>query len=205
MVISCSTMTDRSSPFPGGPVGDDLPALARSIATAPPGGASSEEAGLYRVLAPRIRLYGLKHLRDGTLADDLVQQVLVTVIEGLRSGKVREPEQIASYALGTSRIIAVDLKRGERRRRDLLHRYASTFATTTAATEPLDVQPLADCLGRLVERDRAVVVLTFYAERSSDEIAAELALSAANVRVVRHRALLRLRECMESGDRGEPS
>jgi RNA polymerase sigma-70 factor (ECF subfamily) len=49
---------------------------------------------------------------------------------------------------------------------------------------------------RLAERERAVVVLSFYSERGSDDIAAELGLSAGNVRVVRHRALARLRGCM---------
>jgi RNA polymerase sigma-70 factor, ECF subfamily len=41
-----------------------------------------------------------------------------------------------------------------------------------------------------------VVVLTFFADRSADEVAKELGLAAGNVRVIRHRALAKLRECM---------
>jgi RNA polymerase sigma-70 factor (ECF subfamily) len=41
-----------------------------------------------------------------------------------------------------------------------------------------------------------VVVLSFYAERDAEGIGLELGLSAGNVRVVRHRALSRLRACM---------
>jgi DNA-directed RNA polymerase specialized sigma24 family protein len=41
------------------------------------------------------------------------------------------------------------------------------------------------------------VVLSFYAERGSDDIGAELGLSPVNVRVVRHRAIARLRACLE--------
>ncbi len=44
------------------------------------------------------------------------------------------------------------------------------------------------------------MVLSFYAERMSDDIGEELGISPVNVRVVRHRALGRLRGCM-----GEPS
>jgi RNA polymerase sigma-70 factor (ECF subfamily) len=42
------------------------------------------------------------------------------------------------------------------------------------------------------------VVLSFHAERDSAAIAVELALTPANVRVVRHRALARLRRCVEA-------
>jgi RNA polymerase sigma-70 factor (ECF subfamily) len=41
-----------------------------------------------------------------------------------------------------------------------------------------------------------VVVLTFFADKPGDEVAKELGLSAGNVRVIRHRALARLRSCM---------
>jgi len=42
------------------------------------------EVELFRRMAPRIRLYGLRHLRDEHAAEDLVQQVLVITIEALR-------------------------------------------------------------------------------------------------------------------------
>ena len=45
-------------------------------------------------MAPRIRLYGLRHLRDEQAAADLVQQVLMMTIESLRAGKVRDPGKI---------------------------------------------------------------------------------------------------------------
>ena len=39
------------------------------------------EAELYRRLAPRVRLYGLRHLRDAQAAADLVQQVMLITLE----------------------------------------------------------------------------------------------------------------------------
>jgi RNA polymerase sigma-70 factor (ECF subfamily) len=38
--------------------------------------------------------------------------------------------------------------------------------------------------------------MTFYNEQTSEELTSFLGLSAANVRVIRHRALGRLRDCM---------
>ena len=59
------------------------------------------------------------------------------------------------------------------------------------------------CLGALPERERAVLVMTFYDDRPADAVAAELGLSAGNVRVIRHRGLERLRGCMDDRGRNE--
>ena len=42
--------------------------------------------------------------------------------------------------------------------------------------------------------------MTFYDDRPADAVAAELKLSAGNVRVIRHRGLERLRGCMTSAE-----
>lgn len=156
------------------------------------------EAELCRRFAPRIRLYGLRHLRDPHAAADLVQQVLVTTLERLRAGEIREPEKIASFVLGTCRMTVLEMKRGAARRERLLDTWAIVEEAVEAA-EPrsLDEARLAHCLGALPERERSVVLLAFVADKSADETGAELGTSAGNVRVIRHRALARLRECME--------
>src|SRR4030042_1918003 len=74
--------------------------------------AAGSEAELCRPLAPRVRLYGLRHLRDPALADDLVQEVLLLMLERLRAGRVREPERLASFVLGAWRLVV----RKQRRR-----------------------------------------------------------------------------------------
>ena len=60
-----------------------------------PGGDTDAEGELYRRMAPRVRLYGLRHLRDESASDDLTQQVLITTLEALRTGRLREPEKLA--------------------------------------------------------------------------------------------------------------
>jgi RNA polymerase sigma-70 factor (ECF subfamily) len=165
-------------------------------------GDSSQEAVLFRKFAPRIRLFGLRHLRDEHAADDLVQQVIVTVLESVRAGKMREPERLGSFVLGTARLVAKGLKTGEYRRQGLLDRFGPKAADYEAgeSTSSLDTEQLRRCVEGLPPRERTVVMLTFYAERSGDEIAAELGMTAGNVRVVRHRAIGRLQECMGAGE-----
>lgn len=154
------------------------------------------EAELFARFARRIRLYGLRHLGDEAAADDLVQRVLVVVIESLRAGKVREPDQLASFVLGTARMVARSTWSGERRRGGLLERYGAREEAGRERPSELDLERLRGCVERLAPRERAVVMLSFYAERSSDEIAQELEMTAGNVRVVRHRAIGRLKACM---------
>jgi RNA polymerase sigma-70 factor, ECF subfamily len=155
------------------------------------------EAELCRRFGRRIRLYGLRHLRSEAAAADLVQQVLLTVIQSLRGGKVREASRLASFVLGTCRMIA----RGQRRealRHD--HLLATTVLPQVEPHEPassVDLERLRRCLEGLPHRERTVVIATFYGERDSDQIADELGMSSGNVRVVRHRAVAHLKGCMD--------
>jgi RNA polymerase sigma-70 factor (ECF subfamily) len=174
--------------------------LARTVAARGPGSAEAAESELYRRFAPRVRLYGLRHLRDEDAARDLVQQVMLVTIEKLRGGSVRDVDQIASFVLGVSRSMAKDLRRLERRREKLLEAFPVSDIVAPVGDTTLDVGRLETCLARLAERERMVVLLTFYAERSSGEVGKELGIKDGNVRVIRHRAIERLRTCMTSGE-----
>ena len=158
----------------------------------------SLEADLFARFGHRIRAFGLRHLDGAAAADDLVQQVLVVVIESLRAGKVRDQEQLASFVLGTSRMLALSQRSRQARHERLLERTAVP-SPHEIAVEPeplLDAGRLRACLDELPPKERTVVVLTFYADRSGDEIAAELGTTTGNVRVVRHRAMAHLQRCM---------
>lgn len=170
--------------------------LAGAIASARAGAAHGEEAELYRRFAPRVRLYGLKHLRDAAAAQDLVQQVFVITIERLRRGEVRNEESIGSFILGTSRMVVADLRRTSERRRRLTDAFADRTMSVAPVEEALDTVRVENCLSVLPPRDRTLIVLTFYAEKNAADIASELQITAGTVRVARHRALTRLRECV---------
>jgi len=155
------------------------------------------EAELFRRMAPRIRLYGLRHLRNEAAAEDLVQQVLITTIEKLRAGALREPEKLASFVLGTCRMTVLNVSRGAQRQQHLLAQFGSDLLIPAAAPAPRpDREQLERCVQNLNERERTVVVLTFYDEQTSSDVASVLGVSEANVRVIRHRAIHRLRDCM---------
>jgi len=175
---------------------------ARRIAGAAPGEAREAEAELYRLLAPRARRFGLRHLRDAHAAADLMQHVMTLTIEQLRGGQLREPERVLSFVLGACRLTVMDQRRGERRREDLLQRYADALPIADINIAPrLDHQRVADCLERLAERERSVLVLTFFDEQPSEAVGQQLGCSPGNVRVIRHRGIDKLRRCVDSGRR----
>jgi len=167
--------------------------LVRRVAAA--GRDHAAEAELRRRFAPRVRLYGLKHLRDEDRARDLVQVVLVAMIEAMRAGRVEDPERFDRFVLGMARNLAARTR----------HAAARAVPTDVAALDleavlprhdALDFEALLHCLQQLEVRARTVLHLSFYRDQSAEEIAAVLETSAGNVRVVRHRAVAQLRHCL---------
>ena len=179
----------------------DDASLARRIAAAPHGGDAEAEAELFSRMAPRVRLYGLRHLRDGHAAADLVQQVLMMTLERLRAGKLREPEMLASFMFGMCRMVVLELRRTHARRERLLTEFADDVPIADSSIAPrLDHERLLHCLDGLSERERSVLVLTFYDDQSALAVAGELGVSEGNVRVIRHRGLQRLRDCVTGAE-----
>lgn len=170
--------------------------LALRVARAAPGTDRDAEAEVYRRLAPRVRLYGLRHLRSEAAAADLMQQVLLMTIERLRAGALRDPRQLVSFVLGTCRMVVLDLKRGHARRERLLETYGDVLVPDEAPSPSPDRTRLMDCLDRLTEHERTILIMTFYDDLPAETLARELGLSAVNVRVIRHRGLERLRACV---------
>lgn len=155
------------------------------------------EAELLRRMAPRIRLYGLRHLRNEHAAEDLTQQVLMTTLEALRAGRLRQAEKLVSFVLGTCRMTVLDLRRNAQRKDRLLEQFGTDLLTPVQPSLPrLDREQLARCVQSLKERERGVVIMTFYDEQTGADVARFLGVSEANVRVIRHRAIHQLRVCM---------
>jgi RNA polymerase sigma-70 factor (ECF subfamily) len=160
--------------------------LAQRIISAAPERDAAAESELCRRFAPRIRLYGRRHLRSDAAAADLVQDVLILTLQKLRAGAVREPERLASFILGTCRQTVIDGKRGVMRRELLLDTFSLDLSTAVEdAAEPIDTQRLQKCLERL---------------RPADAVGRELGITAANVRVIRHRGIERLRQYLRAGN-----
>jgi len=172
--------------------------LARSIAA---GGAHAAEALLCRRFAPRVELYGLKHLKAVAAAQDLAQQVMLKVIEALRAGRVEDVENVSAFIFGTCRHVSWDMQRSRGRERKIEQATAQLAADVQPpAHSERDVLRLYHCLGALPERESLVLRMSFMEDRAAEEIGGRLQLSAGNVRVIRCRALAKIATCMGLGE-----
>jgi RNA polymerase sigma-70 factor (ECF subfamily) len=174
--------------------------LAREVSATAAGQAAAAEGELYRRFARRIRLFGLKHLRDDMAADDLAQQVMLIAIERLRAGEVRNPDEIGSFILGTSRMVALGLRRTERRRQSLQERVVEPVEAMDMPRDArlLDADRIRPCLAALRERERTILLLTYYADRPAAAMAGPMRMSPRAWRVARHRAVAAMRDCLEA-------
>jgi RNA polymerase sigma-70 factor (ECF subfamily) len=159
-------------------------------------GSPDAETEICRRMGPRIRLYGLRHLRSEAAADDLVQEVLIKLLTALRTGRLRDQDKLAAFTLGTCRMTVLDLRRRAQRQERLLDTFGSMLLPEPAPPPRLDDAVLMRCVQTLRERERTVMVLTFYDDQPGPDVARTLGVSEANVRVIRHRALRQLRTCM---------
>jgi RNA polymerase sigma factor (sigma-70 family) len=172
----------------------DDPVVVQALA-----GDRSAEREVCRRLLPALRAFAQRRLPRAA-AEDFTQDALVLLIEAMRAQRVQEPARLAGFALGICRNLARERARTGERRRGLLAQYGLSKAdlVTSDAHQELDRAHLEDCYSQLTERARRVIRATFCSDDEDGEIAQALALSEANVRVIRHRTLAALRSCLEA-------
>ncbi|MFI6035227.1 SigE family RNA polymerase sigma factor [Streptomyces sp. NPDC051315] len=128
---------------------------------------------------------------DTHLAEDLVQETLGRLY--LRWGRVSRAENPAGYA----QTVLTRTFLAHQRRRSSGERAVDVFPERAdhAADVPLRLT-LLQALGRLPAKDRAVLVLRYWEDRSIEETAGAMNASSAAVRTRCVRALGRLRELL---------
>ena len=127
-------------------------------------------------------------------------------VEALREGRLEEPARVAGFVLGICRNLALDRAR-ERERRGKLWQLFGAAVTAYDSVQPaevtLEIMRLEDCLTELSHRARQAVWLSYGELLSHSEVSSRLGISEGNARVLRHRALLSLKQCVALPKRWE--
>jgi RNA polymerase sigma-70 factor, ECF subfamily len=160
-----------------------------ALVTRPP----AEEDEWCRSLMPVARLFAARH--GVGERDDLAQEAITVLLGAIRDGRVSDRGQAGRFLFATCKSLALSRHRTDQRRGALLEREAPALA----AVEPpqlLDRRRLWLCLNQLAARSREVVLRSYVDDETAPEIARSAGLSEANVRVIRHRAMVALHQCI---------
>ncbi|MFD3762596.1 SigE family RNA polymerase sigma factor [Streptomyces sp. NPDC058622] len=133
---------------------------------------------------------------DTHLAEDLVQETLGRMY--LMWGRISRIDNPAAYAQTVLvRAFLTHQRRrsaGERPVGEFPEQFTGPGAAAAGGADPALRLTLLEALGRLAPKDRAVLVLRYWEDRSVEETADAMNVSSAAVRTRTSRALARLRE-----------
>ena len=183
-------------------VGEDL-ALAPIVARAQAGD-DDAKGQLVAHVRPRVFRYVLARVLDPHLADDVTQEVTVTMLTALPR-YVDQGRPFAAWVFG----IAANKISESRRTATRRHEYASDVLPDSSAEPQLEPETavlrlettayVADLLAGLPDQQAEVLRLRVAAGLSAEETAAVLGMTPGAVRVAQHRALARLRAHVSTG------
>lgn len=175
--------------------------VAAQLVRAAGAGDRDAERELCRRFTVAVRTFARRRLRTEDAVAELTQDVMLLFIQALRAGSIEDPERVGGFVLGICRNLARDRARAAERRAELWEQFAGALAAVDHdAPEHAgkELARLEDCLSQISERSREVIRYAYVEGAPSAVIAERLAMSEGNVRIVRHRTLRALRECMAS-------
>jgi len=174
---------------------------AATLAARALAGDRAAEARLCLRLSPAIRAFARRRLRSQEATLEFQQEVLLVFVEALRAGRLEDPARVAGFVLGICRNLALDRAR-ERERRSKLWELYGESVTACDVVQPtevtLEIMRLEDCLTELSQRARDAVWLSYGELLNHSEVSSRLGISEGNARVLRHRALHALKQCVAS-------
>jgi RNA polymerase sigma-70 factor (ECF subfamily) len=172
--------------------------LTELVARARDGNALAEGL-LCQRFVPAVRAFARRRLRSNEAVEEFSQDVFLAFLPALRRGAIEDPERVGGFLLGICRNLAREGARHGERRRELWDTHGAVLLEVLpeelkAPTE-LEIK-LEDCMSLLSARSRRLLELSYVEELSHEEIAERLEVTPANARVMRHRSLGALRECL---------
>ena len=172
-------------------------ALATLVAHAQAGDRAAME-DLVAQLRPRIFRYVLARVLDPHTADDVTQEVAMTVLSALPR-YVDQGRPVTAWVFGIAANKVREQRRSSTRRQetpvdDVTDGVGDESLEPERASVRLDTaRRMAAMLATLPEQQAEILRLRVAAGLSAEETAAALGMSAGAVRVAQHRALARLR------------
>jgi RNA polymerase sigma factor (sigma-70 family) len=143
---------------------------------------------------------------DSQLVEDKFHDIVVTVLEAIQNGSLREPARLMGFAQTVTRRRVATHIRGKISRRSRLVQIGAVDFPAPAADSPEAASIKAQRLGvlrgamqKLCSRDRKILASFYYQEETPQEICGQMGLTSTQFRLYKSRALARCAEYVRSG------
>ena len=164
------------------------------------GGDQAAFASLAAESGKRLNALAVSILRDRDLAEDAVQQALLSIWQDLPT--LREPERFEAWSYRVLvRACYAEARRKRRRMTELLWSSAKEPVVPDEYAAVADRDQLARGFARLSVEHRTVVVLHRYLDLPLEEVATVMGILEGTVRSRSHRAMSALRAALEADQR----
>jgi RNA polymerase sigma factor (sigma-70 family) len=156
-------------------------------------GDSAAERAVYERFLPRVKMVLRRRVRDDGAVAELANDVLFSVIDAMRAGRLRTLESLPAYAYSVARNLAASYLRRHLARR-IEERMPAAF-DCPAPDPPDHAEQIASArrlLERLEEPDRTILLLVLVEGLKPGEIGRRVGLSSDAVKARKSRAIRRL-------------
>jgi RNA polymerase sigma-70 factor, ECF subfamily len=176
-------------------------------------------------LRPALLRFAVLQLRNEALAEDVVQEALIAVLE--KPERFAAHSSLRTYVTGIMKHKIVDALRASKRERQIetldeqseadaidalfmadghTHDMPRQWGDPEATLEQKDFFRIMEiCLEKLPAKTARIFMMREWLELETEEICKELDISTSNAWVMLYRARIRLRECLDLNWFGKPS
>ena len=175
----------------------------RSLARRIGDGDRSAEDDLVERFQRRLLLMSVARTRDGEAARDLTQEILLSVLQALREGKLRQEDRLSGFVHGTARNQINSYLQSLRQRQEQpdLPERPPVESPEERFEQAERAALIRQALGRLRPQDRKILLLILVDGLKPGEIAGRLGLGPEAVRKRKSRALQRIRRAVREVSR----
>jgi len=177
------------------------PVVWKDLALRLQAGDAASENELARLFYPHLLAMAASRLNDRETAREIAQEAILAVLSALRMGRLREPEKLPAFVVGTGRnLINSYLRQRVQRPEPILLGFEEAAipspdpdASESSLEKGERRDVVFDAIQGLKPVDRRILYLTLAEGLKPQEIALELGLKPENIRLRKSRALKRVR------------
>ncbi len=160
-------------------------------------------AELYRLFAQKIARYISYRVSDSAAVEDLTANVFLTMVEKLpRYQDTGAPFEAWLYRIASTQVADYYRHQKKRPTEPLVESYASPQPSLESMVQDAESRGrLQQAMTQLSDEEQTILFLRFVERKKHEEVAQTLGKSSQAIAVSQHRALKRLAQLMNGGER----